>query len=77
MRCDWLQGYRGDEKAFIATQGPMVNTEQKNGIELYVASDRPGNTMPRPAEEVIQSLNVKILHRYLGYFGITEVSSEV
>ena len=26
--CDWLlsQGYLGDEKAFIATQGPMVNT---------------------------------------------------
>ncbi|KAK0130586.1 hypothetical protein N1851_035172 [Merluccius polli] len=33
--------------------------------------------MPRPAEEVIQSLNVKVLHRHLGYFGITEVSSEV
>lgn len=28
MWCDWLlaQGYLGDEKAFIATQGPMVNT---------------------------------------------------
>lgn len=26
--CDWLlsQGYLGDERAFIATQGPMVNT---------------------------------------------------
>ncbi|CAL8324489.1 unnamed protein product [Lota lota] len=50
--------------------------EQKNGIELYVASDRPGNMMPRQAEEVIQSLNVMILHRHLGYFGITEVSSK-
>ncbi|KAM4615582.1 receptor-type tyrosine-protein phosphatase R [Polymixia lowei] len=50
--------------------------EKKNGIELYVASDRPGNLEPRPAEEVIQSLNVKILHRNLGHFGITEVSSE-
>lgn len=28
LTADWLlsQGYRGDEKAFIATQGPMVNT---------------------------------------------------
>lgn len=28
LSCDWLlsQGYLGDEKAFIATQGPMVNT---------------------------------------------------
>uniref|UniRef100_UPI003AAA6301 receptor-type tyrosine-protein phosphatase R-like n=1 Tax=Centroberyx gerrardi TaxID=166262 RepID=UPI003AAA6301 len=50
--------------------------EKKNGIELFVASDRPGNTEPRPAEEVIQSLNVKILHRNLGHFGITEVSTE-
>lgn len=28
MLCDWLlsQGYLGDERAFVATQGPMVNT---------------------------------------------------
>lgn len=28
LLCDWFlsQGYLGDEKAFIATQGPMVNT---------------------------------------------------
>lgn len=26
--CDWplLQGYLGDDKSYIATQGPMVNT---------------------------------------------------
>ncbi|XP_055761821.1 receptor-type tyrosine-protein phosphatase R-like isoform X1 [Salvelinus fontinalis] len=50
--------------------------ERKNGIELYVSSDRPGATEPLPAEEVIQSLNINILHRSLGHFGITEVSSE-
>lgn len=28
LLCDWfiLQGYLGDDKAYIATQGPMVNT---------------------------------------------------
>uniref|UniRef100_A0A8K9VAG4 protein-tyrosine-phosphatase n=1 Tax=Oncorhynchus mykiss TaxID=8022 RepID=A0A8K9VAG4_ONCMY len=50
--------------------------ERKNGIELYVSSDRPGATEPLPAEEVIQSLNINTLHRSLGHFGITEVSSE-
>ncbi|XP_056280583.1 receptor-type tyrosine-protein phosphatase R isoform X2 [Pseudoliparis swirei] len=50
--------------------------EKKNGIELFVSSDRPGVSEPRPAEEVIQSLNVRVLHRHLGHFGITEVSTE-
>ncbi|XP_052370514.1 receptor-type tyrosine-protein phosphatase R isoform X2 [Oncorhynchus keta] len=50
--------------------------EGTNGIELYVSSDRPGATEPLPAEEVIQSLNINTLHRSLGHFGITEVSSE-
>ncbi|XP_034382504.1 receptor-type tyrosine-protein phosphatase R isoform X2 [Cyclopterus lumpus] len=50
--------------------------EKKNGIELFVSSDRPGISEPRPAEEVIQSLNVRVLHRHLGHFGITEVSTE-
>lgn len=51
--------------------------EKKNGIELFVSSDRLGISEPRPAEEVIQSLNVRVLHRHLGHFGITEVSTEV
>ena len=42
-----------------------------------MSSDRLGISEPRPAEEVIQSLNVKVLHRHLGHFGITEVSTEV
>ncbi|XP_049893814.1 receptor-type tyrosine-protein phosphatase R [Epinephelus moara] len=50
--------------------------EKKNGIELFVSSDRLGISEPRPAEEVIQSLNVRVLHRHLGHFGITEVSTE-
>lgn len=51
--------------------------EKKNGIELFVSSDRLGVSEPRPAEEVIRSLNVRLLHRHLGHFGITEVSTEV
>ncbi|XP_068995467.1 receptor-type tyrosine-protein phosphatase R [Embiotoca jacksoni] len=50
--------------------------EKKNGIELFVSSDRLGVSEPRPADEVIQSLNVRVLHRHLGHFGITEVSTE-
>ncbi|XP_075941734.1 receptor-type tyrosine-protein phosphatase R-like, partial [Anarhichas minor] len=50
--------------------------EKKNGIELFVSSDRLGISEPRPAEDVIQSLNVRVLHRHLGHFGITEVSTE-
>lgn len=42
-----------------------------------MSSDRLGVSEPRPAEEVIQSLNVRVLHRHLGHFGITEVSTEV
>ncbi|XP_051275865.1 receptor-type tyrosine-protein phosphatase R isoform X2 [Dicentrarchus labrax] len=49
--------------------------EEKNGIELFVSSDGLGISEPRPAEEVIQSLNVRVLHRHLGHFGITEVST--
>lgn len=50
--------------------------EKKNSIELFVSADRLGISEPRPAEEVIQSLNARILHRHLGHFGITEVSTE-
>uniref|UniRef100_A0A665TBR3 protein-tyrosine-phosphatase n=1 Tax=Echeneis naucrates TaxID=173247 RepID=A0A665TBR3_ECHNA len=50
--------------------------EKTNGIELFVSSDRLGMSEPLPAEEVIQSLNVRVLHRHLGHFGITEVSTE-
>ncbi|XP_058273012.1 receptor-type tyrosine-protein phosphatase R isoform X2 [Hemibagrus wyckioides] len=50
--------------------------EQKNGIELYVSSDRAGVSEPVSSEEVIRSLNINTLHSSLGPFGITEVSSE-
>lgn len=50
--------------------------EEKNGVELFVSSDRFGILDPRPAEEVVQSLNARVLHRHLGHFGITEVSTE-
>ncbi|KAL6459732.1 hypothetical protein MHYP_G00314910 [Metynnis hypsauchen] len=51
--------------------------EQKNGIELYVSSDRMGTSEPVSSEEVIRSLNINTLHRSLRPFGITEISSEV
>uniref|UniRef100_A0AAR2LLL8 protein-tyrosine-phosphatase n=1 Tax=Pygocentrus nattereri TaxID=42514 RepID=A0AAR2LLL8_PYGNA len=50
--------------------------EQKNGIELYVSSDRMGTSEPVSSEEVIRSLNINTLHRSLRPFGITEISSE-
>ncbi|KAI4878057.1 hypothetical protein NFI96_011664 [Prochilodus magdalenae] len=50
--------------------------EQKNGIELYVSSDRMGTSEPVSSEEVIRSLNINTLHHSLRPFGITEVSSE-
>ncbi|XP_017350319.1 receptor-type tyrosine-protein phosphatase R [Ictalurus punctatus] len=50
--------------------------EQKNGIELYVSSDRTGASEPVSSEEVIRSLNINTLHSSLGPFGITEVSAE-
>lgn len=51
--------------------------EEKNGIELFVSSARPGLSEPRPAEEVIQALNIRVLHQHLGRWGITEISTEV
>ncbi|TSZ83245.1 Receptor-type tyrosine-protein phosphatase R [Bagarius yarrelli] len=50
--------------------------EQKNGIELYVSSERAGASEPVSSEEVIRSLNINILHSSLGPFGITEVFTE-
>lgn len=55
----------------------FFSQEQKNGIELYVSSDRAGVSEPVSSEEVIRSLNINTLHSSLGPFGITEVSSEV
>ncbi|XP_036432931.1 receptor-type tyrosine-protein phosphatase R isoform X2 [Colossoma macropomum] len=54
----------------------IVTMEQKNGIELYVSSDRMGTSEPVSSEEVIRSLNINTLHRSLRPFGITEISSE-
>ncbi|XP_023682323.1 receptor-type tyrosine-protein phosphatase R [Paramormyrops kingsleyae] len=50
--------------------------ERKNGIELYVSSDGPGLGEPLPSREVIRSLNINVLHRSLGPFGVTGVTSE-
>lgn len=65
--CDWL----------TLSGAAVPRQEKKNGVELFVSSDRKGTLKPRPADEVIHSLDVGVLHRHLGHFGITEVSSEV
>ncbi|XP_029969876.1 receptor-type tyrosine-protein phosphatase R, partial [Salarias fasciatus] len=75
-----LRWFRGGVAAALGVPAARVHiqhlNEKKNGIELFVSSDRPGAAEPRPAEDVIRSLNVRALHRSLGHLGITEVSSE-
>uniref|UniRef100_A0A8C5HRD6 protein-tyrosine-phosphatase n=1 Tax=Gouania willdenowi TaxID=441366 RepID=A0A8C5HRD6_GOUWI len=75
-----LRGFRDGVAAALGVSPSHVHINQlnkkKNGVELFVSSDRLGASEPRPAEEVIQSLNVRVLHRHLGHFGITEVSTE-
>lgn len=51
--------------------------QEKNAVELLVSSGRPGRPEPRPAEEAVQALNARVLHRNLGPLGITEISTEV
>lgn len=55
----------------------LLLQEQKNGIELFVSSGGPGPSEPRPAEEVVQALNLRVLHRHLAHLGVTEISTEV
>ncbi|XP_066579784.1 receptor-type tyrosine-protein phosphatase R isoform X2 [Amia ocellicauda] len=50
--------------------------EKKNCIELYVSSEKADMVDPVTSEEVIQSLNINILHKSLSQFGITEVTPE-
>ncbi|KAM9846096.1 receptor-type tyrosine-protein phosphatase R [Aulostomus maculatus] len=80
LNASLLHWFRGGVAAALGVPAGHVHinrlNEERNGIELFVSSDRPGVSEPRPANEVIQSLNVRVLHRHLGHFGITEVSSE-
>ncbi|CAF89511.1 unnamed protein product, partial [Tetraodon nigroviridis] len=50
---------------------------EENGVELLVSSDRPGRSEPHPPEEVIQALNVGVLHGHLGHLGTTDISTQV
>uniref|UniRef100_H3C9X7 protein-tyrosine-phosphatase n=1 Tax=Tetraodon nigroviridis TaxID=99883 RepID=H3C9X7_TETNG len=50
--------------------------EEENGVELLVSSDRPGRSEPHPPEEVIQALNVGVLHGHLGHLGTTDISTQ-
>ncbi|XP_067906523.1 receptor-type tyrosine-protein phosphatase R-like [Heterodontus francisci] len=51
---------------------------KKNCIEFYISSmnDKSGMLDPMPSEEVMQSLNVNMLHQSLSEFGITQVTPE-
>ncbi|XP_061085585.1 receptor-type tyrosine-protein phosphatase R isoform X1 [Conger conger] len=75
-----LRAFRDGVAAALDVSPRLVHinrlNEQKNGIELYVSSDRPGASEPIRAEEVIRSLNVNVLHGSLGSLGVTEVSPE-
>ncbi|XP_015237070.1 PREDICTED: receptor-type tyrosine-protein phosphatase R [Cyprinodon variegatus] len=48
----------------------------RNGIELFVSSERRDIFELRPAKEVVQSLNRSVLHHHLADFGIIEVKPE-
>ncbi|XP_061922759.1 tyrosine-protein phosphatase non-receptor type 5 isoform X2 [Entelurus aequoreus] len=75
-----LAKFRGGVAAALSVPIGRVHinrlNEEKNGVELFVSSDRPDISEPRSAEEVIRALNVRVLHRHLAHFGITEVSTE-
>nr|XP_057923434.1 receptor-type tyrosine-protein phosphatase R isoform X2 [Doryrhamphus excisus] len=75
-----LGRFRGGVAAALGVPVGRVHinglNEEKNGVELFVSSGRPDISEPRPAEEVIQSLDVRVLHQHLAHFGITEVSTE-
>ncbi|XP_078424036.1 receptor-type tyrosine-protein phosphatase R [Cetorhinus maximus] len=51
---------------------------KKNCIEFYISSMNNKNGMldPIPSNEVMQSLNVNMLHQSLSEFGITQVTTE-
>ncbi|XP_077400605.1 receptor-type tyrosine-protein phosphatase R isoform X2 [Vanacampus margaritifer] len=75
-----LRWFRGGVAAALGVPVGLVHInaldENKNGVELFVSSERPDASEPRPARDVVQSLNIRVLHRQLAHFGITEVSTE-
>ncbi|KAM4711792.1 LOW QUALITY PROTEIN: receptor-type tyrosine-protein phosphatase R [Anableps anableps] len=61
----------------VAPQHVHINKlNARNGIELFVSSERRDIFELRPAKEVVQSLNHSVLHHHLADFGITEVKPE-
>ncbi|XP_061662417.1 tyrosine-protein phosphatase non-receptor type 5 isoform X3 [Syngnathoides biaculeatus] len=75
-----LGWFRGGVAAALGVPVDLVHInavdEEKNGVELFVSSERPDAPEPRPARDVVRSLDARVLHRHLAHFGITEVSSE-
>ncbi|MEQ2311831.1 hypothetical protein AMECASPLE_024586, partial [Ameca splendens] len=61
----------------VAPQHVHINKlNARNGIELFVSSERRDIYELRSAKEVVQSLNRSVLHHHLANFGITEVKPE-
>ncbi|XP_005812313.3 receptor-type tyrosine-protein phosphatase R [Xiphophorus maculatus] len=61
----------------IAPQHVHINKlNARNGIELFVSSERRDIFELRPAKEIVQSLNRSVLHHHLADFGITAVKPE-
>ncbi|KAG7456125.1 hypothetical protein MATL_G00248510 [Megalops atlanticus] len=50
--------------------------ERKNGIELFVSSEGLRAAGPLLSEEVMNSLNINVLHRGLEQFGVVDVTPE-
>ncbi|XP_061617721.1 tyrosine-protein phosphatase non-receptor type 5 isoform X1 [Phyllopteryx taeniolatus] len=75
-----LRWFRGGVAAALGVPVGLVHInavdEEKNGVEFFVSSERPDDSEPRPARDVVRSLDVRVLHRHLAHFGITEVSTE-
>ncbi|XP_057710651.1 tyrosine-protein phosphatase non-receptor type 5 isoform X2 [Corythoichthys intestinalis] len=70
--------FRGGAAAALGVPVGLVHInaldEEKNGVEIFVSSERADASEPWPARDVVRSLNVGVLRRRLARFGITEVS---
>ncbi|XP_077565713.1 tyrosine-protein phosphatase non-receptor type 5 isoform X2 [Stigmatopora nigra] len=73
-----LRWFRGGVAAALGVPVGLIHIngldEEKNGVEIFVSSRRADASEPRPALDVLRSLNVGLLRRHLAHFGVTQVS---
>ncbi|XP_077450245.1 tyrosine-protein phosphatase non-receptor type 5 isoform X2 [Stigmatopora argus] len=73
-----LRWFRGGVAAALGVPVGLIHIngldEEKNGVEIFVSSRRADASEPRPALDVLRSLNVGLLRRHLAHLGITQVS---